>query len=263
MTRAGAVMVAVAVLAGCHHAESHDALLVAGAKAMESYTSLLADAFGKTEAGTTIVVEAGGAAASVIALKRGAIDVATMPRDVSEREDDALLRNYLVARDGIAILVNRANPVTTVTMAQLRRIYAREITSWRDLGGGDAPIDLVVRDDASHTERSVRDILLGGDRMPKGQVASSREQMIAMVEHDANALGFSALAGAAGDVAVLDIDGVPLTKLTVMSGRYPLSRSFYLALYGSSSPAAERFVSFAIGPQGQDLLERAGLLPVY
>jgi len=246
--------------AACRRARPRASLLVAGAKAMESYVTLLAAAF---DPAVAFVVEAGGASASVIALKRGAIDVATMLRDFTEREEDPLLRNYLVARDGIAILVNRANPIKDLRMDDLRRIYARDVTSWREVGGADVPIAIVTREDSSHTQRSLRDILLGGDRMPDGRTASSREQMVAMVAKDPNAIGFSAFAGIGGDVSVVAVDSVPLTRPTIVSGRYPLSRSFYLVLYGTSTPAAERFVSFAIGSDGQAILEHAGLLPVY
>ena len=238
-------------------------LLVAGSSTMRSFVDPLVDDFKKKEAHTVVENQAGGATAGVIALKRGAIDVAMLTRDLKEEEDDRELRNYLVARDAIAIVVNKQNPVSDLSRHQLHKIYEGEITSWKALGGPDAPIEILTREPGSTTEKSVRDYVLGGDEMPKGRQTQSRDDMVAAVKSSPNAIGFAPLAGISPDVKVLTIDGVPITRPTVLSGRYPLSRSFYLVLYGASSPTAERFVAFALSKEGQDLLAKDGLLPVY
>ena len=245
------------------HAPAEEVLLVAGSSTMRSFVTPLVDEFKKKETRAIIENQAGGATAGVIALKRGAIDVAMLTRDLREEEDDPQLRNYLVARDAIAILVNTQNPVSNIPRKMLHKVYEGEITSWKALGGPDAPIEILTREPASNAQKSLRDYVLGGDEMPKGRQVNSREEMIAAVKASPNAIGFGQLAAVTSDTKELTIDGVPINKLTVLSSRYPLSRSFYLVLYGAAAPGAERFVAFALSKEGQDAFAKQGLLPVY
>jgi phosphate transport system substrate-binding protein len=275
-------VVAIAALscAGCakvkaRYTEIHDrffpqpdeVLLVAGSSTMRQFTTPLVEEFKKQNGHTIVENQAGGASAGVIALKRGAIDVAMLTRDLKEEEDDPMLRNYLVARDAIAILVNPQNPVGNLTLHQLKKIYEKEITNWKEVGGTDAPIDILVREPGATAQKSIRDYVLGGDDMPDEpaeRIMKSHDAMIAGVKSNPNAIGFEALAGISRDVKPITVNGVAIANKTVLSGRYPLSRSFYLVLYGSSTPAAERFVAFALSKEGQDIfVKQDGLLAVY
>jgi phosphate transport system substrate-binding protein len=260
--RLPALALALVALAGCKRAPSTQMLLVAGSTTMQRVLTHIVAEFAKREPGINIVNEAGGAAAGIIALKRGAIDVATLSRDLTKDEDDGRIRDYLIARDGLAIILNPANPIANLTVAQLRQIYTQQVTSWKALGGPDAKIEILTRDSTVQVQRSLRDIVLHGAPLPPGREVSSRDEMIEAVKTAPNAIGFVSLRGMDPSVKALTINGVAMTRLTILSGRYPLSRSFYLVLYGLSAPAAEKLVTFARSADGQAILAEDGLIPV-
>ncbi len=98
--------------------------------------------------------------------------------------------------------------------------------------------------------------------MPHGRQVNSREEMITALKASPNAIGFVSLRGLEKDKTMksLLVNGVAMSRLTILTGRYPLSRSFYLVLYGTSSPAAEKLVSFALSETGQALFAEDGLI---
>ncbi len=110
------------------------------------------------------------------------------------------------------------------------------------------------------------DLVLHGDDAFKGVKAVAKSDgMIDGVVGDANAIGYVALHNVKGGVKALRMDEVEMNRLTVLSDRYPLARSFYLAVYRTPTPTVSR-ISCSLagwGPEGQRLLSESGLLPVH
>jgi phosphate transport system substrate-binding protein len=257
-------LITLLACASCRPGEAQDTLLVAGSTTMVSYLEPVVSAFEKKHPRVSIVSEPGGSTAGIIALKRGAIDVATVARDVHASEDDIGLRDYLIARDGVAVIVHPKNKIDGLTTAQIEHIVTGAFTSWKDVGGDDVPIVFVDRTKASRTRKSLVDLVLGGDDTLRGaREVGSGEDMDKAVKADPNAVGFVSLKDLAKDAKAVAINGVPLTKATMISGRYPLTRSFYLAVYLKPSKIAEQFVEFTLSEDGQAILEKDGLLGVH
>jgi len=98
--------------------------------------------------------------------------------------------------------------------------------------------------------------------MPPGRQVGSHQEMLDAVKSSPGAIGFVSLREIQPGVKVATIDGVAIDRLTILSGRYPLSRSFYLVLYGDSTPAAEKLVAFALSDAGQAIFAEDGLVPL-
>jgi phosphate transport system substrate-binding protein len=195
---------------------------------------------------------------------------------VSPTEADWDLHEYLVARDGVAILVNRENGIDGLTLAQVGKILDGEAHSWKDVGGDDAPIDFIdqQKDDngeVSRTHKSLVTIVLGrDDSLARAKASVRGGAMEQAVAADRNAVGFVSLRDydpANAAIKAVKIQGVPFTSDTLLSGRYPLMRSFYLAVFddpslGTPSPLAKELVEFTLSKTGQDILRGAGLVGV-
>ncbi len=261
LTALGALALAP-VVSSCKRV-TRESILIAGSTTMQRYLKPVVEAFAKEYPNVTVVSEAGGAAAGVMALKRGSIDVATMTRDVKPAEDDIDLRNYLIARDGIALLVNPSNPVKSLTVEQLTPIYQGLTTSWKAVGGDDAPITLLTRDPESNTQRSLRDLLVGGDQLPAGKLMKTTADLMKEVASDPHAIGFVSSHHVTPEMHVLQVGDVEKTRNTVLSGRSPLARSFYVVHFGQAPPpAAGKFVAFLLSDKGRAAIEKEGLIVV-
>lgn len=240
-----------------------ETLLIAGNASVARYLGPVIKEFTARHPNVSVVCEPGGTTAAVIALKRGAIDIAATSRQVSAEEDDQYLRDYQICRDGIAVVVNKANPLSDLSKQQLEDIFDGTYTSWKQLGGPDAPIRVVARQRESRASRSFNEIILGGDETTNTATFVARsDAMIAAVDKDANAIGYLPLRRVNQKLKVLKINGVEMTRLTVLSGRYPLARAYFLALYVKAPKAAEQFVEFALSTEGQAIFAEDGLLPI-
>ncbi|MGC4116913.1 MAG: substrate-binding domain-containing protein [Myxococcales bacterium] len=190
-----ACLLALLCGAGCRRdPPPKETLLIAGNAALARYLEPLVKEFVARNPNASVVVEPGGSTAAVIALKRGAIDIAALSRLVGAEEDDAYLHDYQVCRDGLAIAVHPGNPVTNLTRQQLDEIFSGEVLNWKQVGGPDLPIVPYVREKSSRSSRSFNELVLGGDEPFSGAkaVASSKE-MLEHVAKEPGAIGFITL----------------------------------------------------------------------
>jgi phosphate transport system substrate-binding protein len=251
--------------AGCKRAPETETLLIAGSSTMSAYLAPVVKEFAAKNPSVNVVSEGGGSTAGLVALKHGAIDVAAVARPIKPTEDDLYLRDYLVARDGVAVVVNPANPVGDLTVHQLARIFDGEATKWHDVGGGEGAILVVARDQSSHVRKSFEELLvLSGDESAPGQrIAANAAELLDIVRATPGAIGYLTLHRMGPGVKALRVNGVEMTRMTMLSGRYPLSRSFYLAVHLNGAPLADKFIEFTLSKDGQNILATDGLLETY
>jgi phosphate transport system substrate-binding protein len=248
-------------MTGCQ-GDTQEPLLISGATSFTEYLKPVASAFMKESRSAQVVCEPGGTAAGIVALKHGAIDVAALDRDPMPYEDDDDMRHFMVARDGIAVVVHPSNPVENLALGQVRSIFSGSLRSWGVVGGSEGTIQVLGRDSKALSRKTFIELVLDGDDMVEGRPqVQTPEEMRAAVARDPLAIGFLALRFVSQEVKALHIDGVEMRRATLLSARYPLVRSFYLSLY-KPSPIASRFVDFARGPIAGELLSEQGLIPL-
>ncbi len=257
------VLLVCALLGGCTKPQATETLLIAGSSTMRFYIEPVVKEFMAENPSTHVVCEGGGSTAALVALKHGAIDIASVSRPITAEEDDAYLRDYLVARDGLAIIVNPANPVNELSTSQLVRVFEGEVTKWKEVGGGEGGIVLVDRDKKSNLKLSLEDLLLAGEDFTSARTAASAAEMLEIVRSTPTAIGYLSLHKMGPGVKALRVNGVEMSRMTMLSGRYPLARSFYLAVHMKVSALGERFIEFTLSKRGQDLLASDGLLEVF
>jgi phosphate transport system substrate-binding protein len=259
------LLLAGAFAASCKGPLSREPLLVAGSTTMRDNLQGLEEEFERRNPTIDVVFGGGGTAASAMAVRKGAVDVAMMGRDLSASEDDATMTNYLLARDSVVAIVNRSNPVDGLSLAQLRAIYLGEAHSWKDVGGQDSPIVAFEREPTDRSRKSFGALALSGDTDGIAQgvkTAPSVDEMIAAIRANPNAIGYLPMNHESKDVKELRIEDVEVSRATVLSGRYPLTRSFYLVV--SNPPrSAEKFVEFALSADGEAILAKSGLIPTF
>lgn len=172
-------------------------------------------------------------------------------------------QEHVIALDGLAIIVHPSNPVSAITVAQVRDVFAGRIRDWADLGGSPGPVSLYARDDKSGTFDSFSAMVLRGAAI-SGQARryESTDQLSADVAADPRGIGFVGLAGVgrAKALAVSDAGTQPLvpSRLTVGTEDYVLSRRLFLYNGPTPSPLAREFIDFVLGPQGQQIVEQIG-----
>jgi len=248
---------------------------IKGSDTMLIMNARLAEAFMAKQPGTTIQVTGGGSGVGIAALINGTTDIAASSRPIRTSEVDKLKARFAttghsfpIARDGLSVYLNEANPVKELTLAQIRDIYTGRITNWKQVGGRDATIILYSRENSSGTYQYFRDnVLMGKDFSPRAQTLQGTAAVVNAVAQDANGIGYGGAAYAKGIrfAAVKKDDKSPavLPSLeTVRSGQYPISRFLYLYTRVKPSKQMKAFIDWATGPEGQQIVTKVGYFPI-
>lgn len=248
-----------AVMGACNSEPKYETLLVAGSTEMLPYTKALVKTLSQKRKDLLISYDGGGSTPGMIALGRGAIDVAAVSRPLTDDEDDIYTKSFLVAKGSIAIIVHPDNPVENMTKTHVYDIFDGKIRNWKTFGGGDTLIRLVTRKYGSYTRKAFQKIAMnGGVVHDSATLLGSGKEMIDAVASDPSAIAYLSLYDVikAGDrVKPLTIEGIEMNKYTILSGRYPFSRSFHYVLYEPAPDVAKAFIRFALSGEGQKIME--------
>ena len=180
-----------------------------------------------------------------------------------------------IGRDALVFIVNQDNPVQSLTLDQLREIYAGRITNWKEVGGADAPIVAFQRGEDSGSQTLFRNLLIGdGDLMeaPTELAPASMGGLvdsIASYNNSANAIGFSVYyyidqMYSQPGLRLLAVEGVTPSSDTIASQAYPLCNDFYAVVRSSAaanSPERQVYDWLSTDP-GIQCIKKSGYVPV-
>lgn len=284
-TRVIGLLAAGLVISGCTASVvtptgETDSLTIRGSDTEVQMVSNLAEAFGETATGAEISVTGGGSATGIASLINQEILLANSSREMTEEErtqakaNGVDVREFLLARDGLSIIVHPSNTVPSLTLDQIGRLYRGEITNWQELDGPDAPVVLYGRQSTSGTYGYFRDAVVKADYAPEMRGMEGTQAIVDAVKQDVSGIGYVGvgyLKDAQGaertDVKILSLPAVsgeglvsPLDTEKVKAGAYPLSRLIYQYTAGVPEEGSimRKFLEFEMSEEGQKIVEAAG-----
>lgn len=242
---------------------SHSRVLtIAGSTSVQPFAEKLAEIFMDFKPGFVINVQGGGSTAGIKACRQGAAEIGTSSRDLHPEEND--LRKLVIAWDGIAIIVNPENTVQNLTREQVRGIYSGKIRSWAEVGGENHPIFFVTREEGSGTRDAFESLVMKKTEISdEAIVEDSNGSVREIIAHNPYAIGYISYGVVNPQVKAVKIDGIPPSLTTIKNQSYRLTRPFLFVTRDSVSPLARKFIDFVLGKEGQDILEKEGLVGVY
>ncbi|MGD9608365.1 MAG: PstS family phosphate ABC transporter substrate-binding protein [Desulfovibrionaceae bacterium] len=228
----------------------------------------IVEAYMKAHPDVKISVSGGGSGNGIKALIDGATDIAMASRAMEAKEIDLAKskgRNpvqTIVAVDAIVPVVNPANKLSAITLAQLKDMYTGKITSWKDLGG-EGPVVVVSRDTSSGTYETWEHLVMKKERVfPAALMQASNGAVAQAVSKNKNAIGYVGLGYLEPSLKGLTVDGVKADAETAKSKKYPISRDLYIYTNGAPAGAVKGLVDFLLGPDGQKLVKEVGFVPL-
>lgn len=234
-----------------------------GSTSMEKVIGYLSEAYMEENSGVKVTYNPTGSGAGIQAVSEGRCDIGLSSRDLKD-DEKSTLEGTVVAIDGIAIIVNPQNGVEDLTVEQIGKIYKGEITNWSEVGGSDGPIVLIGREAASGTRDGFESITGTKDSCKYAQELTSTGDVIQTVSGNPNAIGYASLAAVKDTVKVLKVEGVSPSKATIQDKTYKIQRDFVLVTPKGKelSAAAQKFFDYATSKDADDLIEKAGAIPV-
>ncbi|BBO76678.1 phosphate ABC transporter substrate-binding protein [Desulfosarcina widdelii] len=211
-----------------------------------------------------ITIAGGGSGVGIKQVGEGLVDIGNSGRKPTDDEIAKYgLKMFKWAIDGVGLVVNPENPVTSLTTSQVKAIFAGTIDNWKALGGTDKAINLYTRDTASGTRSVFWKKALGkGAISAKANVVVSNGAMKAAVANDPYAIGYVSVGHMDESVQPVALDGVTPTLETVKRGEYKIARGLYSNTKGDPNGLTKTFIDFLFSETGQGLAAAKGFIPV-
>jgi len=252
-----------------------------GSDTMLELMQLCAEDFNAESKNVSVSITGGGSGVGITKLIEGSANVAQASRAMTSAEiQEATSKGinpveFKVAIDGIAIITNKDNPVTTLTLDQLAKIYNGTYTNWNQVGGEDRAIVLYGRQPTSGTYQYFEEVVLkkgktgGSEYSAAMKQQTGNQQILSQVEQDAGAIGYVGVGYAkqGGDnINVLDLKKnatsaaySALDEEAVLNQSYALARYLYLYTAGTPTEAVKEWLSFVLSTDGgQAIASEAG-----
>lgn len=246
-----------------------------GSTTCEPIMTAAIEAFVDVQPNAKVTYEANGSSTGIKALAKGTYMLAGSSRKVKDSELEAGLVPTEIAKDGVALIVSQDVTIDNITLTDLAKIYAGEITNWSEVGGADLAINVINRDEASGTYDCFKSMVMKPYQGKKNIkfiedaiVVSSNGDMVTKIVTTPGSIAYSGFGyldqAANGGAKSLNIDNVLPKESNVLNGTYPISRSLFIVTNGSpqSGSFEETFINFILSEEGQGLVEEAKYIPL-
>jgi phosphate transport system substrate-binding protein len=230
----------------------------------------LAEEYKSKNPGVSFEIAAEGSTTGIAAIIDNTAQIGMSSRRAKATEmsgasaKSVVLRPTIVAYDGIAVIVSANSPLSALTKRQVEQIFAGDITDWSAVGGSAGKISIYTRNTSSGTYQDFKDLAMNKrDYAASSQKMAGNEQIASEVGKNPSGIGYVGLAYTdAPGIKVLKIDGAVLSKESVLSKKYPISRPTFFYTNGEPQGEAAKFVAFTLSDEGQKIVERVGFVPI-
>ncbi len=275
------ILVTFMLTVPAYAAGNKNSIQIKGSDTMVNLGQAWAEKYMEENPGDFVAVTGGGSGTGLSSLISGTCDIAMSSRNIKDKEI-ALAKQkgnnpfeIKVALDGLAVVVNPANPVSNLTVDQLAGIFTGSITNWKEVGGKDEKIVILSREVNSGTHVYFKEHVLrkgnasGTEEFAPGALMLSSSQAIAdEVSGNSSAIGYYGMGYISNKqkpVAVAkdtNSEYVNPSIDNVLSGKYPISRPLFLYTNGEPQGLVKKIVDYILSKEGQDIVIKTDFVPV-
>jgi phosphate transport system substrate-binding protein len=238
-------------------------IVISGASSMVPLCSETANLFMKSRPGVLVEVSSGTSHSGLAAVTDGTATIGNSDIFASAEQASAL-EDHRVAVVGIGVFANRGafnDGVKSLSMAQLRGIFAGRIRNWKELGGRPQPITVLHRSKDSGTRRIFTSVVMQGEDFADGGEIGSSGKMQTALRETPGAISYLVLSYDHPDLKRLALDGVSATNDSVAEGRYPLWAYQHMYVRPPVNDATRALLAFMQTPPVQEeILPKLGFI---
>jgi phosphate transport system substrate-binding protein len=226
-----------------------------------------------------VAITGGGSGVGIASLINKTCDVATASREMKAKEiemankRDVYPKEFVVAYDGVAVIVNNDNPINKLTIEDLHNIYTGKVTNWKALGGKDLPIVTLSREVSSGTHLYFKEeVVQLGQKNNREEFSAgtllltSSQAIVEEVVNNESAIGYLGMGYVSDRTKPLMIgkndEFFPPDVENVLKKTYPLSRPLYFYTNGEPEGVTKLFIDFTLSPKGQQQFIETGFVPI-
>ncbi len=215
--------------------------------------------FEKENGSVRVFVESGGSSKGIADLRKGLNDIAMISRDLNPNEQD--LAAHVIARDGIAVVVHKNNPVSKLSVEQIRGIFNGTFDNWKQVGGADQKLVVISKAEGRATFVVFNKHLnLKASEIDADLIVGENAQMIKTLSAVKQGIGYVSIGAAQVDIdlgspmKLISMSDVEPTVENVSNGSYEPTRTLNLITKNKVRPSAKLLISYSRSPAVTDLI---------
>lgn len=263
-------------------AQASKQIQVKGSDTEVNLVQILAEKFMAKNKEVNMSVTGGGSGTGIAALFNKTADLANSSRAMKDdemtqaKQAGLVPKRIIFATDALSVIVHDGNPVKSLTVDQVGKIFRGEIKNWKDLGGKDEPISLYGRQSNSGTFVFFREFIVKSDYSPDMKGMNGNSQIVEGVGQDKGGVGYVGIGYALDTKTRKPVKGIQLLKIinpatgiavdptdetSVVTGKYPIARPLY-QYFVNSDPHLVGFLKFELGAEGRKLITKEGFYEI-
>lgn len=242
-------------------------LSLTGSSTIAPLVTEIAKRYEKLHPQVRIDVQTGGTGKGIADTRIGTADIGMGSRPM--KADEADLKIYQIAADGVGLIVHAENPIRELTPEQIVGIYTNTINNWKEVGGADQPITVVHKAEGRATlEVFLQHFDLDNPAIEADVIVGENQHAIKTVAGGKWAIGYVSIGSAEADIEggvpirLLPLEGVEASTPNVASGAFAMSRPLNLMTTQSPSPLAKSFIAYCQSAEVHDLVKSEYFVPV-
>ena len=242
-----------------------DKVAISGSTSVGPVIEKEAEEFKSQSPDVSVEINQLGSSAGIKDAITGVAQIGMASRDLKPAEKKEGLKETNIAYDGIAIITHKNNKLKNITMNQIKDIYTGKITNWKEIGGKDAPIVVVSREEGSGTRDAFQEIVgyNSTELVKEAQISDGNGNIKSTVSSNENAIGFTSFSYVDNSVNALDVDQISPTSQNSKNGDYKLARPFLLVYKEKAlSENGKKFIDYILSEEGQKIVSEEGLISV-
>lgn len=238
-------------------------ITMTGSTSMEKFANALMEGFMAKYPGVTVTAEFTGSSAGIESVLAGNADIGNSSRTLNDEEKISGAVENVAAVEGIAVITDKSNTITDLSMDQLVGIYQGTIRNWSEIGGGDQAIVVVGREAGSGTRDTFENLLGITDFGVYAIELASAGAVMAKAASIPGAIGYVSLDVLDDTVRVLSVDGIDPSEENIKAGSYLLCRPLIMVTNGevsAQSNVVQELFAYIRSEEGQELIKAVGLI---
>lgn len=216
------------------------------------------DAFTK-KTGIKINIYVTSSVAAVYRLMYGLCDLASTTRELSFEQQDMGYRQIYFCKDPLVIIVNSKNNTNNIFDNQLEDIFAGKITNWKEVGGPDEPIIVIIPEKDSGVYQGFNYAVMKGKTIKYAVIMNKCTMVIDAVERFPGGISFVSQGASINEKG---IHNLKINGLDSSNKCYPYFQVFSFVIKGKPSGPAKQFIDFAFSKKGKEIIKSRGMIPV-
>ncbi|WP_323735952.1 phosphate ABC transporter substrate-binding protein [Methanosphaera sp. ISO3-F5] len=239
--------------------EEKENIQIVGSSSIQGISEELSEKYMKKTNNIDISVQSGGSSMGLNSILKDNADIGMYSTEINNKNINATT----IAMDAIVIITHPSNNITNLPKEKLKDIFTGKTNNWKQINGNNEEITVVSREEGSGTRNTIKEKLLNNQSITSNAlIQSSTGSLIQTVSTNPHAIGYASLTEIRNNnVKTITIDNKEATTENIKNGYYILQRPF---IYLTKNPDknTRQYIDWILSPEGQEIIEKEGLIPV-